>query len=226
MPSAPNYRIQRVNLNTLDKDSIEKLKRYTAGSIGTMVHYLRDYLKNPSEHAYAYVAIGPNSDKKMDILGWAMAHRPRPGVEYGKFMQPNQYRPNEYKEWELNIYVPTANRGRGIAQNLARHAVKHTPAKKLKVYIFSDDNRKLYKGLGVRDDHSRYRPGTKGTGTDDIGHLSQKDIDWADNRRANLMAKGTVINPETKNKIKIHTALTYDRKHPAHIAAKKMLNNL
>lgn len=211
-------KIKQINLNTLSKDAIRRLKKLTAGELGTMINYVRNYERHPSPHANAFVAIGKNHLGKTDILGWTLAHRPRKGTDYtGGYKRSG----DDYKDWELNIWVSPKERGRGIARKLIHYTMEHAPKVNYKVYIFDKGNEKLYKGMGALN----IKPNPD-RGEGEMGTLNANVVKNATQRRKKLLAHGTIRNPKTDNDIKISTALQYDKKHPAYKAAKQKLDNL
>ena len=117
-------------------------------------------------------------------------------------------------EWDVSIFVDPQVRQQGIGRELLTRLIKKNKIKKLRVSPWNRESAEFFRKMGARD-YELDKPLNP--------RMWQKDSDRVDPQIAYIMGQ-TLVNPETKNKIKVSTALKYPDDHPAKKLAQRMVS--
>ena len=139
------------------------------------------------------VSIAYDDDKKK-IAGWAVAEI---GAEEG-----------EQGEARAHVNVHPNYRGKFLAGHLINSAVKKSGADRVMVFPHDKTSAKFYGKLAGKTIQQYPKPVVIPT--------SKLDKVVSSRKSTNHSTSGTITNPKTKRKIKISTALSYPKDHPAH----------
>ena len=189
------------NVKKLTPNQRRRLKKLTRGEDSHMKDILRwgslanTYLYKEPGFKETYANIILSFDTDAKrIVGWASS-------------EPSLENPNSK---DVNVFVDPNRRGQGIGRELVTKLAKHDKVSTIDIHPHDKTSKAFYNKLGGTKVKANVADPLH-TVPINLGHSSP------------ILMK-TLINPVTRNKIKVATALRYPKDHPARREADKLLH--
>lgn len=241
-------RIVTTKLGKIKKKDIPTLKKLTMGHEGLMADYLEGYPNfgegDPKDFPIAFAF----DTRKKRIVGWTILNPmygmnvPDPEIDPEKLSDKELESDKPYvkkSDYIASIFIAPKYRRKGIGKDLLKKLSKKVGAKRL--FVLPGESKKgsmtFYTNVAggkikypKRDDFGGFHE-LRGFDYAVIHPDTMKKIAVKKAKKKPTKKKTTksiftkrIKNPKTGRQILVKTALSYDKKHPAYKAAKKLIN--